>query len=77
MGRSTSSGATILSFPRSTTWIASSAWLDGRDYVTPDDVRSVLHAILRHRLIITYDALADQVTPDAIIDEIIKQVAVG
>jgi len=54
-----------------------SAWLDGRDYVTPDDVRSVLHAIMRHRLIITYDALADKVTPDAIIDEIIKQVAVG
>ena len=54
-----------------------SAWLDGRDYVTPDDVRSVLHAIMRHRLIISYDALADQVTPDAIIDEIIKQVAVG
>ncbi|MCB1699417.1 MAG: MoxR family ATPase [Pseudomonadales bacterium] len=53
------------------------AWLDGRDYVTPDDVRSVLHAIMRHRLIISYDALADQVTPDAIIDEIIKQVAVG
>ena len=54
-----------------------SAWLDGRDYVTPDDVRSVLHAIMRHRLIITYDALADQVTPDAIIDEIIRQVAVA
>ncbi len=54
-----------------------SAWLDGRDYVTPDDVRSVLHAIMRHRLIITYDALADRVTPDAIIDEIIQQVAVG
>jgi MoxR-like ATPase len=54
-----------------------SAWLDGRDYVTPDDVRSVLHAIMRHRLIISYDALADQVSPDAIIDEIIKQVAVG
>ena len=54
-----------------------SAWLDGRDYATPDDVRSVLHSIMRHRLIITYDALADQVTPDAIIDEIIKQVAVG
>ena len=54
-----------------------SAWLDGRDYVTPDDVRSVLHAIMRHRLIISYDALADQISPDAIIDEIIKQVAVG
>ena len=54
-----------------------SAWLDGRDYVTPDDVRSVLHPIMRHRLIITYDALADKITPDAIIDEIIQQVAVG
>ncbi len=54
-----------------------SAWLDGRDVVTPDDVRSVLHAIMRHRLIMTYDALADHVTPDTIIDEIIVQVAVG
>ena len=54
-----------------------SAWLDERDYVTPDDVRSVLHAIMRHRLIMTYDALADQITADTIIDEIIAQVAVG
>lgn len=54
-----------------------SAWLDGRDYVDPDDVRSVLHCIMRHRLILTYDALADHVTPDDIIDEIILQVAVG
>jgi len=54
-----------------------SAWLDGRDYVDPDDVRSVLHAVMRHRLIMTYDALADHVSPDDIIDEIIQQVAVG
>ena len=54
-----------------------SAWLDDRDYVDPDDVRSVLHSIMRHRLILTYDALADGVTPDTIIDEIILQVAVG
>jgi MoxR-like ATPase len=54
-----------------------SAWLDGRDYVTPEDVQSVLHPVLRHRMIITYDALADKVSPDAIIDEIIQQVAVG
>jgi MoxR-like ATPase len=54
-----------------------SAWLDQRDYVTPEDVRAVLHPILRHRLIITYDALADNVTPDNIIDELVKQVAVG
>jgi MoxR-like ATPase len=54
-----------------------SAWLDGRDHVTPDDVRSVVHAIMRHRLIISYDALADRVSPDQIIDEILRQVAVG
>ena len=54
-----------------------SAWLDDRAHVTPDDVRSVLHAIMRHRLIMTYDALADHISPDDIIDEIIAQVAVG
>ena len=54
-----------------------SAWLDGRDHVPPEDVRSVLHAIMRHRLILSYDALADRVSPDDVIDEIITQVAVG
>jgi len=54
-----------------------SAWLEGRDHVTPDDVRSVLHAVMRHRLILSYDALADHITPDQVIDEIVTQVAVG
>lgn len=54
-----------------------SAWLDGRDHVLPEDVRSVLHAVMRHRLILSYDALADRVSPDDVIDEIITQVAVG
>lgn len=53
------------------------AWLAGRDHVDPDDVRVVAHSILRHRLILTYDALADHVSPDMVIDEIINQVAVG
>ena len=53
------------------------AWLDQRDYVTPEDVGGVLHAIMRHRLILTYDALADRITPDQVIDEILQQVAVG
>ena len=51
--------------------------LDGRDYVDPEDVRSVLHSIMRHRLILTYDALADHISPDDIVDEIVTQVAVG
>ncbi|QFU77700.1 MoxR family ATPase [Halioglobus maricola] len=54
-----------------------SAWLDGRDHVTPDDVQSVAHAVLRHRLILSYEALADRVSADDVIDEIIAQVAVG
>jgi MoxR-like ATPase len=54
-----------------------SAWLEGRDHVTPEDVRSVLHAVMRHRLILSYDALADRVSPDQVIDEIIARVAVG
>ena len=53
------------------------AWLQGRDYVDPEDVRAVLHGVLRHRLILSYDAQADQITADNVIDEIVKQVAVS
>jgi MoxR-like ATPase len=54
-----------------------SAWLEGKDYVEPSDVQSIVHSILRHRLIMTYDALADHISPDDIIDELLRQVAVG
>jgi MoxR-like ATPase len=54
-----------------------SAWLDGRDYVDPEDVRAVVHPVLRHRMILSYDALADDIDSDAVIDEILKQVAVA
>ena len=54
-----------------------SAWLAGRDHVLPEDVTSVLHPILRHRLILSYDALADNIDTDQVIDEIILQVAVA
>lgn len=50
------------------------AWLAGRDFVTPDDVRGVAHGVLRHRLILSYDALAESVTTDDVIDEILKNV---
>jgi len=53
------------------------AWLKGKDFVDPEDVRSVAHAVLRHRLVLSYDALADGITADAVIDEILKQVAVA
>ena len=53
------------------------AWLEGRDHVLPEDVQAVLHAIMRHRLILSYDALADNISPDQVIDEILRQVAVA
>ncbi|MFK7829499.1 MAG: AAA family ATPase [Congregibacter sp.] len=51
------------------------AWLDGRDYVDPEDVRGVAHAVLRHRLALSYDALAESVDADVVIDEILRVVA--
>jgi MoxR-like ATPase len=52
------------------------AWLDGRAAVTPKDVQAVAHACLRHRLILTYEAEAEGVTKDKVLDEILKLVAV-
>ncbi len=53
------------------------AWLHGRDFVSPDDVRSVLGDCLRHRLTLSYDAVAEGITKDAVIAELAKQVAVA
>jgi MoxR-like ATPase len=52
------------------------AWLAGRDTATPDDVKAVIHACLRHRLIFTYEAEAEGITKDAVLDEVLRQVAV-
>jgi len=53
------------------------AWLQGRDHVTPEDVQAIAPAVLRHRLILSYDALADGVDSDHVIAELLRQVAVG
>jgi len=53
------------------------AWLNERDFVSPEDVRAIIHDVLRHRLILSYEATADGVKPDDVIDEILKQVAVA
>ena len=52
------------------------AWMEGRDHVLPDDIRAVVHDCLRHRIILSYEANAEGVGPDQIIDAILKQVAV-
>jgi MoxR-like ATPase len=53
------------------------AWLEGRDAATPDDVKAVAHACLRHRLILSYEAEADGITKDQVLDEVLRQVAVA
>jgi len=51
------------------------AWLKGRDYVDPQDVRAIVHDVLRHRLTLSYEAQGEGVTPDAVVDEIVAQVS--
>jgi len=53
------------------------AWLQDRDHVLPDDVRAVVHDCLRHRLMLSYEASAEGQSADAVIDEIVKRVAVA
>ena len=52
------------------------AWLDGRDYVTPDDVRAIAPDVLRHRLILTFDAEAGGITPDDVVGRLLERVPV-
>ena len=52
------------------------AWLKGRDYVTPEDVRAIVHNVLRHRLILSYEANAEGISADQVIKELVSQVAV-
>ena len=52
------------------------AWLDGRDFVTPEDIQVIAADVLRHRIILSYEAEADGITPDRCIEELIARVAV-
>ncbi len=51
------------------------AWLNKRDFVSPDDIQAIAHDCLRHRLILSYEAEADGVTTDKVIDELLLRVA--
>ncbi|MNE24040.1 ATPase family [compost metagenome] len=53
------------------------AWLKGRDFVTPDDVKAIVSGVFRHRLILSYEAHASSTTPDQVIDRITELVAVS
>ncbi len=50
------------------------AWLDGRDYVTPEDIQAIAPDALRHRLLLDYTALARGVTAQQCVDELLRQV---
>ena|SRR5690625_211010 len=50
------------------------AWLDDRDFVTPDDLRAMIHDVLRHRLLLSFEAEAHGIKPDDIVDRIIQAV---
>jgi len=52
------------------------AWLAGRDYVAPEDIQSVAFEVLRHRILLSYEAEADGITPDRFIEELISRIAV-
>jgi MoxR-like ATPase len=51
------------------------AFLQGRDYALPDDVSELALDVLRHRIVLSYEALADDVTPDVIITKVLDAVA--
>ena len=52
------------------------AALRGREFVTPDDVRDVARPALRHRVLLRSEAMIEEMTPDAILDEVLASVEV-
>jgi MoxR-like ATPase len=66
--------------PRASIYLAkaarATAFLRGRGYVTPEDVRSVGMDVLRHRVLLTYEAEAEEVTPEDVVTQILNSVEV-
>lgn len=52
------------------------AWLDDRDYVSPDDIHVTIHDVLRHRVLLSYEAEADGVTVDELVNRLLDLVPV-
>ncbi len=52
------------------------ALLHGRAYATPQDVKEIVHDVLRHRILLTYEAEAEGITSDKVIDKILAEVPV-
>ena len=52
------------------------AFINGRAFVIPEDVKAVAHDVLRHRLVLSYEAAAEQVDADNVIEQVLNAVAV-
>jgi MoxR-like ATPase len=53
------------------------AWLQGRDFVTPEDIQAVFHNVLRHRILLTYQAEAEGINANQLLDHLLTLVAVA
>ena len=53
------------------------AWLNGRDFVSPDDVQAIAHDVLRHRILLSFEAEANGMTTNKVINELITRVPVA
>ncbi|ARN76170.1 AAA family ATPase [Oceanicoccus sagamiensis] len=53
------------------------AWINGRDFVSPDDVQAVAADVLRHRLILSFEAEANGISADHVVEELLRQVPVA
>lgn len=66
--------------PRASLWLIlaakSHAMMNGRGFVKPEDIKAIAHDVLRHRIILTYEAEAEQKTSDAIITKILEKIRV-
>jgi MoxR-like ATPase len=66
--------------PRASIWLTvgakSKAILNGRGYVIPQDIQDIVYDVLRHRILLTYDAEAEYITSDQIIKAIIEKIPV-
>jgi len=52
------------------------AWLDGRDYASPDDIHAMIYDVMRHRVLLSYEAEADAVTVDELVKRLLELVPV-
>ena len=53
------------------------AWINGRDFVSPDDIQAVAADVLRHRLILSFEAEANGISADQVIEQLLRQVPVA